>query len=156
MFDRGYSVVEIIVIIVAVAIIAAIAIGADPLLLQRSQDMEREADTLSIRRAFEDYYRMNAATTGPSYPTTSNITSSLDTIATIYGKDIFIAPRQSSYSLVSATSTSSQSPNKDTYIYQPYTPSGTLCSTAPCVRYRLYYFSESANSVKTLDSMRQQ
>ncbi|MFZ1802224.1 MAG: prepilin-type N-terminal cleavage/methylation domain-containing protein [Candidatus Saccharimonas aalborgensis] len=156
MIERGYTVVEVVVVVTIVTILAAIAIAADPLLLNRSRDIERQNDIASIGRAFEDYYRLNASTSGPGYPTTSDISSSLDSIAATYGKDIFIAPKQSSYSLVNASSTSPATATQNTYIYQPFTATGTLCSTAPCVRYRLYYYSEATGSTMVRESMRQQ
>jgi prepilin-type N-terminal cleavage/methylation domain-containing protein len=156
MIERGYTVVEIVVVVTVVAVLAAIAIGADPALLNRSRDIERQNDIASIGRAFEDYYRLNASTSGPSYPTTGDISSSLNSLATTYGNDIFIAPKQSSYSLVNATSTSPATATQDTYIYQPFTAASTLCSTAPCVRYRLYYYSEATGTTVVKESMRQQ
>ena len=155
----GYTVVEVLVVVVIIAVLIASGWGVGRAYfayLERARDAERAADTAAIAREFERYYRTNAAISGPSYPTTVQVTSSLSTLLDGANNDIVKVPGQSSVSLIAATSATPQLPMAGAYIYQPLTSGGALCTSAPCVRFNLYYRSERFNEVVVVESVRQQ
>lgn len=155
-FSHGFTIVELMFVMVVVAILLAIGISADGALLGQGRNSERASDVNAIKRVMEEYYRTNASVSGPSYPTTTQVSTSLSTILNGADPAITIAPGQSTNSLTVAADTSSQTPGTSVYIYQPLTSTGTLCTAAPCARFRLYYRTENDNLINVIESLRQQ
>ena len=138
----------------AITILAAIVASSDTGFLERSRDVQRANSTTSISRALERYYRTNATVSGPTYPATTSGASGIAAI--VDSTEITNAPKQMTNSVVIAVNNAVQTPTIDQYIYQPLTSAGSICSTVPCVKYKLYYRQESDQVVVTIDSMRQQ
>lgn len=152
--QRGFTIVELSIILVLTAILFGIGFDFSIGYQTRARDSERSADAYMITQSLERYYRTQAVSTGATYPPTSIGASGLTTY--IGSDDIVRAPGKTSTSIVIASNANPQTPTKDQYIYQPLNLDGTRCTSAPCVRYKVYYRRESNNEVITLESLRQQ
>ena len=152
--DRGFTIVELSVVIIALAILAALTVSSTVSYQSQSRDNERAADIDVISRALERSYRTQAVSIGPTYPASTVGAAGLATI--VNEDDATKAPDQTSNSIVIATTNAEQTPTINQYIYQPLNIDGSLCTSAPCVRYTLYYLLEKTNTVIRKDSMRQQ
>lgn len=152
----GFSIVELILIIAIVGILAVLSFTYSASARPQARDAERTSDAESIARQFEANYFIKATSAGPTYPSTTDLTNSFAT--TFAGADIEItrAPSQTSSSLINASSTASQTPAVNQYIYQPFTSTGSLCSVTPCVRFIIYYRKETDNSIQKVESIHQQ
>lgn len=156
-YSRGFTLIELLVVVVVMSILLGIATAVDTNILGQGDDAERASDTGAIARLFENYYRVNAASTGPTYPTTSQVTNSLPTLLDGTDPNITVAPSQTTTSLISAAdNTVPQSPAYNQYTYQPFDATGALCTTGACVKFKLYYRINHDGSVVTVDSMHQQ
>jgi prepilin-type N-terminal cleavage/methylation domain-containing protein len=151
---RGFTIVELTVVIVIMALLLGLAIDTSINYQVKSRDSERVADVEVMSAELERYFRTEAVATGATYPPTTVGTSGLATI--IKSPESLIAPDQTSSSLSIAATSSDQTPTISQYIYQPLNLDGTLCTTAPCVRFNIYYRLEEDNIVTSLASMRQQ
>lgn len=151
----GFTLVEVLVTVMAIAILAGIVVSSDRGFLERSRDVQRKNDISNISRALERYYRTNATVSGPTYPATSAGASGVAAI--VDNSDFTNAPNQTTNSVViAATNSTTQAPTVDQYMYQPLTSAGALCTSAPCVKYKMYYRQESDQTVVSIDSVRQQ
>jgi len=151
---RGFTLIEVLVTVMAIAILAGIVVSSDRGFLERSRDVQRSNSVDNISRALERYYRTNATVSGPTYPSTASGASGVAAI--VDNTNFTYAPGQSTNSIVIAASNAVQTPTIDQYIYQPLTSADALCNAAPCVKYKLYYRQESDQVVITRDSVRQQ
>ena len=152
--NRGFTIVEVTIVIVVIGILISIAVSSGVGYQASARDRERINDIDAISQSLERYYRTQSAVTGASYPA-SNAT--IASIATIVGdNDLVTAPRQTANSIVMVTAAGAQSPTINQYMYQALNVNGTVCSSAPCVRYRMYYRLESNPDIQTKDSLRQQ
>lgn len=158
--ERGFTVVEIVTIIIVMGILLGIVINSNFGYQTQARDKERRSDVSVIAQAFELYYRTNSGVTaiGPTYPSTNLYNNGgLDQI--VEEPNATRAPDQTDSSLKVATTNTAQTPTYNQYIYQPLTSSGAICTnstTDPCVRFRIYYQLETSDTVSVLDSMRQQ
>ena len=152
--EGGYTVIEVSVIIIVIAILATIFVDTALGYQVRARDSERTSDIDVISRGLERYYRTQAVATGPTYPPSSTSAASFSSI--VESPDVLIAPGQTATSIVVATDNYSENPTVNQYIYQPLQVNGALCSSAPCPRYKLYYRTESPDQVVVKDSLRQQ
>lgn len=151
---HGFTVAELVITIIVLAILTAISAGAYYNLQPAAHDSERVADTAVITRSLERYYQTQAVATGATYPSTATNTAGLALI--IGDMDAVTAPDQSGNSLVIATTGAAQTPTVDQYIYQPLQLNGSLCTVTPCVRYKVFYREEATSNVIVRNSMRQQ
>ncbi len=152
--ERGYTVIEVSIIIIVVAILAAIMVDSAVGYQVRARDSERSSDVDVITRSLERYYRTQAVAVGASYPPSTTTASALGSIAD--SSEAILAPGQTTNSLVVANNNSAQTPNKNQYIYQPLQVDGSLCTAIPCTRYKVYYWLETTETTVTRDSLRQQ
>ncbi len=150
----GFTIIELVVTIGVLTILVAIAFGTIVGVQSRAQDSERASDIGVIYQTLERYYKTQALATGATYPANSIGASGI--AALIEDNDAYIAPGQTSNSIVIATSGSAQTPTISQYIYQPLNLDGSLCTSTPCVRYKLFYTLEVSNTTVVVDSMRQQ
>ena len=150
----GFTIVELIVVIVVMAILLAVGVQAAVGYQENARDSERASDTEVITKALERYYRSESVVTGATYPPTTYGAANLATF--VDNPAATIAPNQTNNSISIASAAGAQTPTVSQYIYQPLNVNGTLCTAAPCVRYDLYYRVEKANAIKVLSSLRQQ
>ena len=70
--QQGYTVIEVTIIIIVVAILAAIMVDSAVGYQIRARDSERASDVDVITRSLERYYRTQAVAVGGSYPASNN------------------------------------------------------------------------------------
>ncbi len=136
--QQGFTIVELLIVIVVIAILAAISIVAFTGVQQRGRDSGRASDINSISKALTAYTAQGSSDGGGDWPASAAGTSVLGTFstatvdATTLGKINAAAPDAS---------------NKDRYGYTP------LCSGTPLTPSgaRLQYFKEQNNTVVTVN-----
>jgi len=157
MTRAGYTLVELMVMVVVITILIAGTSWIDSgvrSMNRAARDSERSSDVSSVALIFEGYYRDNPTAAGPSYPTTTQVTNSLDTI--VENPELLTPPTADTPAFTAASSSATQTPTDMQYIYQPFTTGGVLCTTAPCVRFTLFYKLENDTAIKTIESRHQQ
>lgn len=152
--NRGFTLIEIMVVVVVIAILASLIIMAGRAYLERAADGERATDIATITHQLERYYQNNPTATGLTYPPAS--TSAADMAKIIDDSEAIRAPDGTTSSIVMATSNAAQSPALNVYLYQPLAADNSLCTAAPCTHFKLYYRDEISGTVHVIDSMRQQ
>lgn len=150
----GFTIVELAVVIIVLTILATVTVTSVVGYQTVARDNHRASDISIIASSLEQYYRTNAVSTGATYPTTATTTNGF--IDIVEDADAITAPDQTTASIVVAANANAQTPTVNQYIYQPFTAAGARCTTAPCVRYKLYYRTEDSNEVITVNSLRQQ
>lgn len=156
MTEKGFTVVEVAIIIVVVAILAGILFLTNQGVRARANDTDRKSYASLIARRLELSYRTQANSTGPSYPTATELTTNLSSY--LAGQQRSTPQLGNDLSVIGASSTTTQTPTATQIIYQPFDSGGGLCATSPCVRFILYYLTESSEPPTTtmIQSMRQQ
>lgn len=152
--SRGFTLIELCVVIIVLGILLSVIVDSSIDYYVQSTDKERVSDIDVISNALERYYRTEAVATGATYPTASIGLAGL--VSIIDNAEATIAPDETTTSLKIATNKNNQTPTTAEYIYQPFDASNNLCTTAPCVRFKLYYRLEETNTVISRDSLRQQ
>lgn len=162
----GFTVVELIIVIVIMAILLILAVVNLGSSQVSARDDERKTDVANIARALEQFYTSgNDSSTSVGFYPLTNITA--DPPAPLPDID----PRSvrspghddSGSNLVLATTNAdetvagaAQQPTIDQYIYQPLDSSGNICTTESlCRRFYLYYRLETDNTVYKVTSKRQ-
>lgn len=152
---QGFTLAEVVIAIAVISVIAVIYMGSNLGYQARTRDIERANDTMVISKELERNYRMQAAITGPSYPSTAIGSSGL--VNLVNDSESTTSPGKNGTSIVIASSANAQYPTIDQYIYQPFDSNDNLCTAVPCTRYVIYYKTESGDqSIKKINSMRQQ
>lgn len=163
----GFTLIELIVVIVVIAMLAGIVVFSPKTFLVTSRDQERADDAASIARRLEEAY--SAQDLGsPVYPSTADLTTDITNKTRTMSRmspEAFLAPKTTTNSVVMATTNSSTTPTGvagqptiSQYVYQPLDSTGAICQTAgaSCVRFNIYYRLESNNSLQTIKSIHQQ
>lgn len=164
-YAGGFTLIEVLATIVVLGILLSIVVFIPMQALPNARDTERLNDIASIARRLEQAY-IAQEVGGPSYPSTTRLLSDISSgsgTVTRLGPDAVRAPGASASSVVAATSTStstpkgSGSPVLNEYVYQPLTSANALCTgSSICVRYYLYYRTETSNTIMTTKSVHQQ
>jgi prepilin-type N-terminal cleavage/methylation domain-containing protein len=143
----GFTIVELLIVIVVIGILAALVLNSFRGVQERARDTKRRTDVNAQAGQLEVYYTDNGG-----YPV---FTGQVDTdswiTANFKGADLnaWRAPNQTTNSMVN-----SATPDKDHYGYTPLQSDGTTaCTTAPCAKFKLYWYSEKTASVQTKDSL---
>ncbi len=164
MYRRGFSIVELIIVITVMGILLVLGVVNMRSTQSRARDDERKTDIETIALQLENYFNTGTdgwnASTG-SYPTT-DLVSSVQTTLRDADMKSFTAPGAASLaaSFVTATNNTqttagvTPAPTISTYVYQPLQPDGTLCTgvMTTCRKFNLYYMLEtdgSSNMVKS-------
>lgn len=127
--QRGFTVVELLLIIITVGAITGLIITTFTDLGRKRQNSERQQDITTLQRALENYYSQQE-----KYPTLAQLndrawrTKNLKSIS----DDVLVDPANSVPVLVSA-------PAAKSYSYAPTTTDGGSCdnSTNDCMKYVL-------------------
>lgn len=167
---RGFSIVEIIIIITVMGILLTLAVVNLSGSQVNSRDDERKADIEAISTYLESFYRTGTDEGSGYYPPTDVITASLaadqglrDVFADNNSK-AFIAPGQSDIADsfvvaendIQTTAGIEPSPAIGNYVYQPLLGDGTLCETGTaCRKFNLYYRLESNDTIQMVTSKNQ-
>lgn len=152
--QRGFTIVELAIVIVVIAILVGLTMGSTAGFQEQARDGERISDIDVIARTLESNYRTQAVATGATYPATSVGAAGFNALIT--DADALKAPDKTTSSIVIASSNLAQEPPFDQYVYQPLNVDESLCTTAPCVKFKLYYRLEKDGVIVTKNSMRQQ
>jgi prepilin-type N-terminal cleavage/methylation domain-containing protein len=145
--SKGFTIVELLIVIVVIGILAALVLNSFRGVQERARDTERRTDQNSVATQLEVYYTDNGG-----YP---QFTGQVDTdawiTANLKGADLnaWRAPNFNTNTMVN-----SATPTKDQYGYTPLQADGTTaCTTAPCAKFKLFYFSEKTSTVVEKDSL---
>jgi prepilin-type N-terminal cleavage/methylation domain-containing protein len=145
--SKGFTIVELLIVIVVIAILAALVLNSFRGVQERARDTKRRTDVNAQASQLEVYYTDNGG-----YPLfTGQINTDSWITSNLKGADLnaWRAPNQTANSMVN-----SSSPTKDQYGYTPLQDDGTTaCTTAPCAKYKLYWYSEKTAAVTTKDSL---
>jgi len=145
--SKGFTIVELLIVIIIIGILAALVLNSFQGVQQRARDTKRQTDINAQSSQLEVYYTDNAG-----YPQfTGNIDTDSWISANLKGADLnaWRAPNVTTNSEVN-----SATPDKNHYGYVPLQSDGTTaCTTAPCAKYKLYWFSEKDGTVHEKDSL---
>lgn len=153
----GFTIVELLIVIVVIAILAAISIVAYNGIQQRARDSERQSDINTMQKQLELFY-----TDRGYYPLTESLIggngfSFAANNFTSPGPGYLVAPTNTDKTISSYKDFSS--PPLETYGYLSYKSDGNRCSSGSgdvataCKRYVLYYRTENPNTVRTVNSL---
>lgn len=78
-YNKGFTIIELVVVIAIIAILAAIVLVNINGFLMKGRDAKRKADLHNLSVALKSYYAANG-----SYPVTGNPTNARDSVNTIY------------------------------------------------------------------------
>ncbi len=177
MMRRGFTIVELVIVLTIMGILLAVAVVNINASQINARDTERKADIEAISMALEAYYGNEDSASsgiydmsGDSYPSTASLSSdaAFQTAFPDIDQKSVRAPDvelTSPRSIVPATnSTASTSgvlpqPTINSYVYQPIKKDGSLCTQilqkGDCRRFNLYYRLEIDNSVQMVTSRHQ-
>jgi prepilin-type N-terminal cleavage/methylation domain-containing protein len=145
--SKGFTIVELLIVIVVIGILAALVLNSFRGVQERARDTKRRTDVNAQASQLEVYYTDNGG-----YPVfTGQINTDSWITANLKGADLnaWRAPNQTANSM-SNTAT----PTKDQYGYTPLQDDGTTaCTTAPCAKYKLFWYSEKTSTVNAKDSL---
>ena len=154
----GFTLIEVLItitVMVVLLILAVVSLGGTE---ARARDEERVTDMTILSQQLDNFYTTGSdtSTTVGRYPGTQDIDTEAELLALLRNIDpkILRAPTvqtSDAMSLVVATSNSKTTPiastiTTSTYIYQPLTSSGALCTsmiTGQCRKFNLYYMLEN-------------
>lgn len=156
---RGFSVVELLIIIVVMGILLTLAVVNLRDSQKNGRDAERKADVESIALHLETFYTSgtDGSTEIGRYPSTVLIGQETVLLRDIDTRSL-ISPTSTSSSLVAATTSSTtQTPTVEQYIYQPLQNDGSLCTTEAqeCRSFNLYYLLETESGTQVIESNNQ-
>jgi prepilin-type N-terminal cleavage/methylation domain-containing protein len=145
--QKGFTIVELLIVIVVIGILAALVLNTFSGVQRRARDTERQTDINSIATQLEVYYNDNSG-----YPVlTGQLNTDSWATANLKGIDLnaLRAP-----GAAANTMTGTATPTKDQYGYLTYASDGTTaCTTAPCAKFKLYWYKEDTNAVQEKDSL---
>lgn len=143
----GFTIVELLIVIVVIAILAAISIVAYNGIQQRARDAERAQDIATIQKVLEMYYIDNG-----TFPYTEELQDPTWRKANLATQDqgIFINP-QDTRNIENSINASGSTVGIDRYSYYSIIDSsGTTCrlplNNGPCTGYRMAWVLEAAPS----------
>lgn len=146
---NGFTLVEVIIVVVVIAILLTIATFGAIRFQQDTRDTHRASDVTIIAEALEKYYDKNG-----QYPSCDAITQSIDTVIskTLQGIDraVLIAP--DSMGEINSIRCSSESSQASAVTYGYETPDCEY--SQPCSTFILHYWSEVDNGGKEIRSRR--
>lgn len=171
MQKRGFTIIELIVVITIMAIMLAYGVVNFRGSQTTSRDQERQNDVTNFSLALENFYKIgySGSTTYNRYPSTDQLAGSTTTIIKSIFPDIDLKSLKAPditdpvNTLVMATNSTATTagvtpqPTTSQYVYQPLSQAGTLCSSSAtmCQKYNIYYKLEGDGLVYQLQSKNQ-
>lgn len=148
--QKGFTIVELLIVIVVIAILAALVLNTFAGVQQRARDTERTTDIKAIASQLEVYYADNG-----NYPSFTELSDSTwrDTNMPGIDEGAFFAPQEETASLTDAQST-----NKDEYGYVVTTnddpPASCEADASTCQIYELSWTPEQDDEgLQTIESL---
>lgn len=127
--QQGFTIVELLIVIVVIGILAALVITTFTGIQQKARNTERQTDIKAMHGQVEAYYAQAG-----KYPTFANLNDSTWRTANMKGLDVEALkdPRGSASTLVAAPAT-------DAYAYAVVASDDTACdnTTKDCAKYAL-------------------
>ena len=146
---RGFTLIELIVVIVVSVILATIAVLGYERFQDQSRDAERESKVTVVVQALEKYYEKNG-----KYPGCLTMTASAATVGNTLGVDtrVLKSPRGTTENAFVCTALSTSNED-DRYAY---IGDGTVaCTTGTqCLSWTIQYRSDELGEIRTATSRR--
>lgn len=145
--QKGFTIVELLIVIVVIGILAALVLNTFAGVQQRARDTERQTDVNAIATQLEVYYNDKGG-----YPQFSQIDTEAEALAAFPGLDAgaLHAPGQT-FSLITAAD-----PTISQYRYQAFEDAAkTVACDADdaCINFTLTYRKEGDNSLVVKNSL---
>lgn len=165
--NAGFTLVELLITMAVMTILLVLVVVNLRSNEANARDEERRTDVSNIAQQLENYYEAGTATNDPGvYPSTTAIDTEAEVKELLPDLDpkSLRAPDvadSSTMSFTVATTNAAQTPDVNTYIYQPLHADGSLCSTFgfgtanECQKFILYYKLETVSAVQTITSKHQ-
>jgi len=152
---KGFTIVELIVVVVTIGIIVAITTFAYANIQKQARDSQRTADATVVAEGLERYYAVNG-----EYPSVAKMTAtdatSVKQLLKLDKLDSLVAPNAAPGTTTNAWKAGGASViNKLTYTGNTDISSSCLSDTAPtdvCDDYKIQYYKEGTNTVETIYS----
>lgn len=150
--QRGFTIVELLIVIVVIAILAALVLNTFAGVQQRARDTERQTDINALATQLEAYYNGDG---NGNYPQLSQIDTTAELTALFPGVDanVINAPNDSTPPSLGGAAAATPSD----YGYEAFEEDGvTVCATdSACVSYELTYRKEDGDTLETKPSLNQ-
>ena len=148
----GFTVVELVVVIVVIGILAGIVTYAYTGSRIKAKDSQREADIMTIKHQIDKWAEENG-----TFPRQGSSAGAIETNFAVTGigipRDALINPDAPSGTTNSISSNAvGGNLNYTNYGYRSFTSGGGACTlaNATCVGYKLYYFKQSTGQRVTV------
>jgi prepilin-type N-terminal cleavage/methylation domain-containing protein len=151
---HGFTIVELTVVVVIIAILAAISIVVYSKVQVTARDSDRAAKVKAIAESLENYYNKNGEYPGCTAMTQSGSTVSSGVLGGI-SSSILLAPKSASGTTNSITCTSVTSGSTTDAFGYVGDGSATCNTGAACLQFTLQYLEEGTGNVITLVSRHQ-
>ena len=128
--QEGFTIIELLIVIVVIGILAALVITTFSGIQAKGRNTARETDITALNKQLEAYYATNE---NSNYPTLANMNDATWRDDNMPGLDVEALgdPRDNTSPPVLVAT-----PTDDRYSYEP-TPAGCDNSTTPCIEYTL-------------------
>ena len=153
-WKKGFTLVEVVVVIVAIVILVTIAAFGINKFQADGRDAQRTVDATTIADSLEKYYDHNG-----EYPSCAQLTAPASTVSSQSGalagidSDALIAPKAGSSTTNSISCADLASATSGDYF--AYVGDGSdSCNTVSCLQFTIKYIDESDGTVKTISSKR--
>ena len=165
--NAGFTLVELLITMTVMTILLVLAVVNLRSNEANARDEERKTDVSNIAQQLENYYEAGTDTNDPGvYPPTSDVNTEAEVKATLPDLEpkSLRAPDiadSSAMSFTVATTNAVQTPDVNTYIYQPLRADGSLCdmydfgTADECQEFILYYKLETVSGTQKIVSKHQ-
>jgi prepilin-type N-terminal cleavage/methylation domain-containing protein len=171
---RGFTIVELIIVIAIMGILLVLAVVNLRSTQANGRDSERASDTAAIALQLNAYYESgnsDLSIVAGSYPSTavsSDTNANIENILRDIDIKLLLAPgvtTTTTKSFVSATNNTQTiggvapqpAAANDVYVYQPLQSDGSLCTLTSqiCRKFNMYYWKETTSAVVMITSKNQ-
>jgi prepilin-type N-terminal cleavage/methylation domain-containing protein len=151
--NRGFTIVEITITIVIIAILAAVAVVGYSKVQINARDNERSSKTSVIAGALERYYDKNGEYPGCTAMTQNGSIVGRDVLSNV-AADVFLVPKAAAGVNNSITCTALTTGGTDQYAYVG-DGSSTCATGTSCLQFTLQYKQEGTGNIISITSRHQ-